>query len=80
MIMGGRTCQPCWVSSWRSTVYFSSFLVEASKGNLSLHYVSSKNWTFRFGFGEDGGLAVGVAPRMHTILGCSYARHLQRGK
>ena len=80
MIMGGRTCQPCWVSSWRSTVYFSSFLVEASKGNLSLHYVSSKNWTFRYGFGEDGGLAIDVAIRMHSILGWSLCKALATWK
>ena len=34
MIMGGRTCHPCWVGSGRSTVYLSSFPVVASKGNL----------------------------------------------
>ena len=30
-------------------MYLSSFLVVTSKGNLSLQYVNSKSWIFRFG-------------------------------
>ena len=52
MIIGGRTCHPCWVSSGRSTAYLSGCLVVASKENLLLQYVNSKSWTFRLGFGE----------------------------
>ena len=44
--------------------YFSSFLVAVSKGNLSLQYVKSQ---YRLEFGENGGLDVGVAPRVHSI-------------
>ena len=36
MIMSGRICHLCWVSSGRSMMYLSSFLVVAFKGNLSL--------------------------------------------
>ena len=46
MIMGGRTCHPCWVSSGRSMTYLSSFLVMTSKGILLLHYVNSKKGDF----------------------------------
>jgi len=79
-ITGRRTCHPCWVSSGRSTAYLSSFLVVASEGNLSLQYVNSNIWTFKLGFGENGGLAMGVVPRMHSISGRSLAGHLQRGR
>lgn len=68
------------MSSGRSTSYLSSYLVVASKGNLLSQYVNSKSWTFRLEFGENGGLAVGVAPRMHSILGRSRAGHLQCGR
>ena len=46
---------------------WSSFLVVASKRNLLLQYLNSKCWAFRLRFGENGGLAVGVAPKMHSI-------------
>lgn len=44
--------------------YFSSFLVSASCGNLSLQHVNSKNCTMRFGFGEKGVLLLA------GFLGC----------
>lgn len=44
--------------------YFSSFLVSASCGNLSLQHVNSKNCTVRFGFGEKGVLLLA------GFLGC----------
>jgi len=80
MIMGGRTCRTCWVSSGRSTTYLLGFLVLASKENLSLQYVNSKSWTFRLGFGENQGFDVGVAPRVHCISECSRVGHLQHGR
>ena len=78
MITGGRICHPHSMSSGRSMACLSSFLVLAFKGNLSLMYVNSESWTIRLGFGENGGLIVGVAPRMHIISGHSRARHSQR--
>ena len=41
MINGGRTCQPCRVSSGRSTVYSSSIFVMTSKGNRLLQCLNS---------------------------------------
>ena len=64
------------MSDERSTAYLSSFLVVASKRNLLLQYVNLKSWTFRLGFGENGGLTIDVAPRMQNISGRSRARHL----
>jgi hypothetical protein len=55
MIMGVRTCHPCWVNSGRSTAYLSTFPVVASKGNLSVQYGFPKSWTFRLGSGEKWG-------------------------
>jgi hypothetical protein len=80
VIMGGRTYHPCKVSNVKRTSYLSSFIVVPSKGNISLHYVSSNNWTFRLESSENGGLVVGVAPIMHNILGQSHVRHLQHGR
>lgn len=64
----------------KRTLYLSSFLVVSSKGNLSFHYTSSKNWTFRLESGEHGDLAIGVTPMMRNILGHSHVRHLQHGR
>ena len=77
--MGGLVIL-CWLSSGRSTAYLSSFFVMASNGNLSLQNVNSKNWTFRFGFGENKDLPVGDAPMMYGISGRNHARHLQHGR
>ena len=72
--MGGLAIYPCWVSNGRNTKYLSSFFIVTFKGNLSLQYVNSKNKIFRSGFGEKGrGLAISVAPKMHSIL-----RHSRR--
>ena len=61
MIMSGRTCHPCWVSSGRSTACLSSFLAVASKRSLSLQDVNSKSGTFKLS--GHGGLTIGVAPK-----------------
>lgn len=34
-----------------------------------LQDANSKSWTLRSGFDENEGLAIGVAPRIHNILG-----------
>lgn len=68
------------VSSGRSMVYLPPFLVVFVKKNMLLRYINSKSWTFRLGFGVNRGLVEGVAPKMHSILGCSRVGHLQCGR
>lgn len=67
-------------TSGRSTAYLSSFLVVASNENLSLQYVNSKNKTFGFGFGENGGLDVGVAPKDAQYIGAQSCQALVAGE